>query len=121
MSVTYADHTDLWLKSILLAPSKVTNDKDISHYWKEKQVSSLNSLKFAGDKDKVVSNSRYGQSTLTKRKNTLELKLLAWLKHNEEKTCKNQHGCSFLSLDPLYSASVPIESRDHIFFECSFT
>lgn len=119
--MTYADHTDLWLKSILLAPSKVTNDKDISHYWKEKQASSLNSLKFAGDKDKVVSNSRYGQSTLTKRKNTLELKLLAWLKHNEEKTCKNQHGCSFLSLDPLYSASVPIESRDHIFFECSFT
>lgn len=102
--MTYADHTDLWLKSILLALSKVTNDKDTSHYWKEKQVSSLNSLKFARDKDKSVGNSWYGQNTFTKRKNTLELKLLAWLKHNEEKTRKNQHGCSFLSLDPLYSA-----------------
>lgn len=103
--MTYADHRDLWFKSILLALGKVTNDKDTSHHWKEKQVRSLSSLKFERDKDKAVSNSRYGQSTLTKRKNTLELELLAWLKHNEEKRRrKNQHGCSFLSLDPLYSA-----------------
>lgn len=44
----------------LLALGKVTNDKDTSHHWKEKQVRSLNSLKFERDKDKVVSNSRYG-------------------------------------------------------------
>lgn len=58
--MTYADHRDLWFISILLALGKVTNDKDTSHHWKEKQVRSLNSLKFERDKDKVVSNSRYG-------------------------------------------------------------